>query len=176
MTVLDLSALNHDDIALAVAMTAATAYLTRPGAQAPAQPLHARLVIYDEGWRLLQTPSQLRRMQAEWKLARATRTANLLVVHRLTDLDTVGDGAGPGTRGLAGGLLADCTVRIVYRQEADQLTAVAQAIGLTRRQLDVVPTLRRGLGLWVIESRSHLVHHRLLDRESPVLATDGART
>ena len=149
MTVLDLSALNHDDTALAVAMTSANAWLAPPGARRPTGSVRPRLVIHDEGWRLLQTPSQLRRMQSEWKLARATRTANLLIVHRFSDLATAGD-TGTARRGLADGLLADCSVRIVYRQEADQLPAAADVLGLSPTQLAVVPALRRGLGLWTL--------------------------
>ena len=134
-------------------------------------PLRPRLVIHDEGWRLLQTPSQLRRMQAEWKLARATRTANLLIVHRFSDLAAAGD-TGTARRGLAEGLLADCSVRIVYRQEADQLAAAADVLGLSPTQLAVVPALRRGLGLWTLGPRCHAVQHNVLDAESGVLDTD----
>ena len=50
-----------------------------------------RWVIYDEAWRLLRQPSLLARMQAQWKLSRALGIANLMVIHRISDLDAVGD-------------------------------------------------------------------------------------
>src|SRR5699024_5714159 len=50
-----------------------------------------RWVIYDEAWRLMSHPSLLRRMDAQWRLARHYGIANLLVFHRLSGLDTVGD-------------------------------------------------------------------------------------
>ena len=130
MVVLDLSALSGDDTALAVAMTVAGAWLDPAiGARGPRAPDRKRWVIYDEGWRLLRTPAQLKRMQTAWKLARATGTANLLVVHRLSDLDAVGD-TGTANRALAEGLLADCSTRILYRQEPDQLDQLARLLGL----------------------------------------------
>ena len=66
-----------------------------------------RWVIYDEAWRLMRQPALLARMQSQWKLSRGLGIANLLVVHRLSDLDAVGD-AGSEARALAQGLLGDC--------------------------------------------------------------------
>ena len=75
-----------------------------------------RWVIYDEAWRLMRQPSLLARMQAQWKLSRALGIANLMVIHRMSDLDAVGD-ANSQARNLALGLLADCSTKIVYGQE-----------------------------------------------------------
>ena len=50
-----------------------------------------RWVIYDEAWRLLSHPSLLRRMDAQWRLARHYGISNALVFHKLSDLDTVGE-------------------------------------------------------------------------------------
>ena len=36
-------------------------------------------------------PALVRRMQAQWKLSRAYGIANLMVIHRLSDLDAIGD-------------------------------------------------------------------------------------
>ncbi|MDN5761481.1 MAG: hypothetical protein L0H41_04070, partial [Microlunatus sp.] len=46
--------------------------------------------------------------------------ANMLIFHKLSDLDNVGD-AGSAMRSLANSLLANAETRIVYRQESDQL-------------------------------------------------------
>ena len=64
--------------------------------------------IYDEAWRLMRQPALLARMQSQWKLSRGLGIANLLIVHRLSDLDAVGE-AGSEARALARGLLADCS-------------------------------------------------------------------
>ena len=81
-----------------------------------------RWIIYDEAWRILADPALLARMQAQWKLSRAWGIANLMVIHRLSDLEAAG-AAGSKGRALAEGLLADCSTRVIYRQESDQIEA-----------------------------------------------------
>ena len=197
MVVIDLSALGSDDTAVAVAMTCAAAWLesalahrTRSdragsdrtddassgavgGAGGGDAGGGGRWVIYDEAWRLLRSPALLRRMQAQWKLSRAHGIANLLVLHRLSDLDAVGSG-GSESRALAAGLLADCSTRIVYRQEADQLTGIEAGLGLTDTERVLLPTLPRGCGLWKLPRASYVAHHRLHPDESVVYDTDSA--
>ena len=177
MVVLDLSAVGFDDTALGVAMTCASAWLEaalRLGATAGsgASP-RGRWVVYDEAWRLMRSAPLIARMQAQWKLSRAYGIANLLILHRLSDLDAVG-AHGSQARALAEGLLADCSTRVLYRQEPDQLTATARALGLTASERDLLPLLGRGTGLWKIGTRSHLVHHRLHIDELPLIDTDTA--
>jgi DNA helicase HerA-like ATPase len=132
-----------------------------------------RWVIYDEAWRLLRSVPLIRRLQSQWKLSRAYGIANLLVLHRLSDLDAVG-AAGSEARALAEGLLADCSTRIVYRQESDQLATTATALGLTRPERDLLPVLPRGVGLWKMPGRSHVVRHHLHADELAVVDTDAA--
>lgn len=62
-----------------------------------------RWVIYDEAWRLVRQPALLGRMQSQWKLSRGLGIANLMIIHRLSDLDAVGD-SGSEARALAHGL------------------------------------------------------------------------
>ena len=168
MLVLDLSAL--DDEPLAIAMTCAAGWvesaIVAPGT-GPAW------VIYDEAWRVLRLEPLVRRMQAQWKLARAYGLANMLILHRLSDLDAVGD-AGSRARSLAAGLLADCSTRIVYRQESDQVAAAVAALGLSTTERDVLTALPRGTGLWSVPGRSYVVHHLLHPDELAVLDTDQA--
>lgn len=169
MVVLDLSRLSSHDEALAIAMSCASSWLEASLASGGGH----RWVIYDEAWRLLHMLPLLRRMQAQWKLSRALGIANLIVLHRLTDLDAVG-AAGTATRSLAEGLLADCSTRVVYRQESDQLTGTATALGLTSTERELLPALPRGTGLWKVGRASHLVHHRLHPDEAAVFDTDAA--
>jgi DNA helicase HerA-like ATPase len=119
-----------------------------------------RWVVYDEAWRIMRQPALVRRMQSQWKLSRAYGIANLMVVHRLSDLDAVGD-ARSEARALAQGLLADCSTRIVYRQESDQLAASAATLGLSETERDLLPTLGTGQGLWRIRDRAFVVQHQM---------------
>jgi type IV secretory pathway VirB4 component len=170
MLVVDLSALGSDDTAVAIAMTCASAWLEHALAGAPVD-APGRWVIYDEAWRLLRCAAVVRRMQAQWKLARAHGIANLLVLHRLSDLDAVGH-HGSEARALAAGLLADCSTRVMYRQENDQLAGTHLALGLTDTERTLLPSLPRGCGLWALPSASYVVHHRLHADELALYDTD----
>jgi type IV secretory pathway VirB4 component len=169
MVVLDLSRLGAQDDALAIAMTCASAWLESSLAASGG----LRWIIYDEAWRLLRSLPLVRRMQAQWKLSRAHGIANLLVLHRLSDLDAVGD-TGSEVRALTEGLLADCSTRVIYRQETDQLTTTASALGLTDTERELLPALSRGTGLWKVAGRSYVVHHQLHVEEATVFDTDAA--
>lgn len=171
MVVLDLSRLGGDDTALPLAMSCASAWLDAQLAAGTGP----RWVVYDEAWRLLRSPALVARMQTQWKLARAHGLANLMVIHRLSDLDAVGD-ARSEARALAVGLLADCATRIVYRQETDQLGPAARALGLSEPERDLVVHLPRGSGLWKTPAGSFVVHHRLHAEEAAAYDTDTAMT
>lgn len=157
MVSLDLSSVTENSTLISVLMTCASAWmesvlLDPNGGQ--------RWVIYDEAWRLMQQPALLRRMDAHWRLARHYGIANMLIFHKLTDLDNVGD-QGSAARGLASSLLANAETRVVYRQESDQLGATAESLGLTGTERALLPTLGTGQGLWRIKNRSFVVQHQL---------------
>lgn len=169
MLSIDLSRLGgSDDAALVLAMTCASAWmeaaLTDPSGG-------RRWVVYDEAWRLMRHPALLMRMQAQWKLSRGLGIANLLVIHRLSDLLSAGD-AGSQSRALAEGLLADCSTRVIYRQEADQLAAVAGLLGLSSVETGALSHLSRGRGLWKVAGRSFVVQHHLHPAELELFDTD----
>ncbi|QTE30057.1 TraC family protein [Pengzhenrongella sicca] len=170
MVVLDLSRLGSNEDALALAMTCAQTWLEAALATPDGV---LRWVIYDEAWRLLRSLPLVRRLQSQWKLSRAHGIANLLILHRLSDLDAVG-AHGSEARAIAAGLLADCSTRVTYRQESDQLTATAAALGLTEPERDLLTALPRGTGLWKMPGCSHIAHHLLHPDELAVFDTDAA--
>jgi hypothetical protein len=157
MISLDLSRVADNSALISVLMTCSSAWmesalLDPAGGQ--------RWVIYDEAWRLMQFPALLRRMDAQWRLARHLGIANMLIFHKLTDLDNVGD-SGTAMRALAGSLLANAETRIIYRQEADQLGTTAKTLNLTGTERNLLPGLGVGQGLWRIKERSFVVQHQL---------------
>ena len=96
----------------------------------------------------------------------------MLVFHKLSDLDNVGD-QGSAMRALASSLLANAETRIVYRQEADQLGSTALALGLTGTEQRLLPSLGTGQGLWRIKDRSFVVQHQLHPAELAAFDTTG---
>ncbi|NED97139.1 ATP-binding protein [Phytoactinopolyspora alkaliphila] len=168
MISLDLSAFGENSEALPVIMTCASSWME--GALQDSR--HGRRwIIYDEAWRLMAVTALLRRMQAQWKLSRAFGIANMAVIHRLSDLDAIG-ADGSEARALAAGLLADCSTRISYRQESDQVANSANLLGLTSTQRDLLTDLGVGEGLWRIGQRAYVVAHHLSGIETALFDTD----
>ncbi|TCO41026.1 hypothetical protein EV646_116117 [Kribbella antiqua] len=130
-----------------------------------------RYIVYDEGWRVMRDPALLRRMQEQWKLSRAWGVANVLIVHRLSDLAAVGD-LGSEARALAEGLLADCSTRIMLRQEPDQLARTATLLGLTDVEIATIAKLPKGRALWRLPNRSFVVQLVRHAREVQLFDTD----
>ena len=114
----------------------------------------------------MRHPALLARMQAQWKLSRGLGISNLLIVHRLSDLDAVGD-ADSQSRNLARGLLGDCSTTITYQQEHSESAHTATELGLTTVERDQLCALQQGEGLWRVAGHAYIVRH---------LATPGERT
>jgi len=166
--VLDTSRLAGDDTAIALLMTCASAWMETSLASSRAG---RRLVVYDEAWRMLRHLALVRRMQSQWKLSRALGVANLAVVHRISDLGAVG-ASGSEAVALAQGLLADCSTRVVYAQESDQVDLTATALGLSDVEADQLIHLPRGRGLWRIGRHAAIVDHVLAPAELSAVDTD----
>jgi hypothetical protein len=155
MVSLDLSRIAGSDTLIALVMTCASAWMEAALADPDGG---QRWVIYDEAWRLFRQASLLGRMQSQWKLSRALGIANLMIVHRLSDLDAVGE-ANSQARNLALGLLADCSTKIIYAQERGEASKTGDALGLSSTEIDQLPDLERGEGLWRVGERSFVVRH-----------------
>jgi hypothetical protein len=155
MVSLDLSRIQGSDHLIALVMTCASAWMEAALADSQSG---QRWVIYDEAWRLLRQASLLARMQSQWKLSRALGIANLMIIHRLSDLDAVGD-ANSEVRNLALGLLADCSTKIIYAQESGESQKTAAALGLSSTEAHELPQLLQGEGLWRIRDRAFVVRH-----------------
>ncbi|MFC6341221.1 ATP-binding protein, partial [Nocardioides hankookensis] len=172
MVSLDVSQIQGADELIALVQTCAAAWMeaafTDPnGGQ--------RWVIYDEAWRLFRFPALLARMQAQWKLSRALGIANMAVMHRLSDLEAVGD-EGSEARNLALGLLADCSTRIIYAHEPGEADKTGARIGLTASEIGQLPHLDQGEGLWKIRDRAFLVRNVLTPGELELFSTDARMT
>lgn len=168
MVTLDLSGIQGSDQLIAMVMTCASAWMESALASSDGG---QRWVIYDEAWRLMRQPALLARMQSQWKLSRGLGIANLLIVHRLSDLDAVGD-KGSESRALARGLLGDCSTKIIYQQEVSESPHTARDIGLSSAEHAQLPELQQGEGLWRVGQRSFVVRHVTTDAELRLFDTN----
>ena len=169
LVVLDLSAVYHSP-ALGVLMACAAAWL-----QSAVRARHRNriLLVVDEAWAILGNLGVARWLQSSWKLSRALGVANIAVLHRLSDLASVG-AAGSEQVGLAEGLLADSETRVVYAQSPGEIERTGELLGLNATEADLVSSLPRGTALWKVGRRSFLVEHRLGTHERWLVDTDAA--
>jgi hypothetical protein len=180
LVVLDLSAL-YTSTALGILMACATAWLQAALARASSArggnertSGHVFLVV-DEAWAILSNLGVARWLQSSWKLSRAFGVSNVAVLHRVSDLRSVGASDSEQVA-LAQGLLADSETRVMYAQSPGELALAGELLSLSATEGDLLPQLRRGVALWKVGQRSFLVQHRLSPMERLLVDTDGAMT
>ena len=169
LVVLDLSAVYHSP-ALGVLMACAAAWLQNA---VRARHRNRIIVVVDEAWAILSNLGVARWLQTSWKMSRANGVANMAVLHRLSDLRSVGR-QGSEQVNLAEGLLADSETRVVYAQSPGEVAGTGELLGLTDTEAELVTQLRRGMALWKVGRRSFLVEHRLASGEQWLTDTDQA--
>ena len=120
LLVLDLHAV-RDSPAVGILMACATAWISALLAQTAERPGRERLInVADESWKIVQHTGLGEWFQSNFKLARQFGVMNLVVLHKLADLQAAGD-AGSRAARIAEGLssptrrLAWCTTRMRVR-------------------------------------------------------------
>jgi len=183
LVVLDLSAL-YTSAALGVLMACATAWLQAAlartagsggGARGTAAAGGRFFLVVDEAWAILSNLGVARWLQSSWKLSRAFGVSNVAVLHRVSDLRSVGASDSEQVA-LAQGLLSDSETRVVYAQSPGEIEAASELLSLSDTESDLLPQLRRGIALWKVGQRSFLVQHRLSALERHIVDTDAAMT
>jgi len=164
--VVDLSAAYGSE-ALPALMVCASAWLQAMTAQTEAR----TILVVDEAWAILAELAVARYLRSSWKLARSYGLANIAVCHRASDLGANGP-AGSEQNRLAEGLLADSETVVCYAQPASELPVLAELLGCSREELDILPRLRRGVALWRVGRRRYLVEHILGPDEIAIVDTD----
>jgi type IV secretory pathway VirB4 component len=180
LVVLDLSAL-YTSAALGILMACATAWLQAALARSSAarggsaQANRQVFLVVDESWAILSNLGVARWLQSSWKLSRSFGVSNVAVVHRVTDLHSVGASDSEQVA-LAKGLLADSETRVIYAQSPGELAVASDLLSLSSTEASLLPQLRRGVALWKVGQGSFLVQHRLSSQERILVDTDGAMT
>lgn len=169
VVVLDVSAaLRLGTLPVVLGCAAAALDATRRG------PRSARtLLVLDEAWSLLANEAAARWLQTSFKLARAHGVANVLVLHRLSDLAAAG-ADGSVTHRLAAGLLRDVETAVLFGQPVGEADALATMLGLTDAERDAVVRLPRGTALWRVGAARSIVRHSLAPGDHALVDTDAA--
>lgn len=130
-----------------------------------------RLVIYEEGWDSLSSEADLTRMVEQWKLARSYGLFNVMVLHKVTDLDMAG-AEGSKMVAMAESLLADADIKVIYRQDSAALKITADKMELSDRERTLLKTLNEGTGLWRVGEATFEVANTRTKVEIPLFDTD----
>ena len=96
---------------------------------------------------------------------------NLVVLHKLADLQAAGDAGSRASR-IAEGLIADASTRIVYHQDESQIALTRSLLGLSENEAQLLAMLSAGQALWRVGSRSFVVQHYRSRLEARMTNTD----
>jgi len=171
LLVLDLHAV-RDSPAVGILMACATAWMSALLSSMAERPGRERLVnVADESWKIVQHTGLGEWFQSNFKLARQFGVMNLVVLHKLADLQAAGD-AGSRAARIAEGLVADASTRIVYHQDESQVPLTRALLGLSETEAGVISMLGAGQALWRVGSRSFVVQHYRSRLETGLTNTD----
>jgi type IV secretory pathway VirB4 component len=171
LLVLDLHAV-RDSPAVGILMACATAWMTALLARMAERPGRERLInVADESWKIVQHTGLGEWFQSNFKLARQFGVMNLVVLHKLADLQAAGD-AGSRAARIAEGLVADASTRIVYHQDESQVPLTRSLLGLSESEAQLISMLSAGQALWRVGSRSFVVQHYRSRFEAGMTNTD----
>ena len=171
LLVLDLHAV-RDSPAVGILMACATGWMSALLARTAERPGRERLInVADESWKIVQHTGLGEWFQANFKLARQFGVMNLVVLHKLADLQAAGD-AGSRAARIAEGLVADASTRIVYHQDESQIPVTRTLLGLSGNEGRLLAMLSPGQALWRVGSRSFVVSHQRSEIEARLTDTD----
>jgi type IV secretory pathway VirB4 component len=171
LVVLDLHAVK-DSPAVGILMACATAWMSALLARMAERPGRERLInVADESWKIVQHTGLGEWFQSNFKLARQFGVMNLVVLHKLADLQAAGD-AGSRAARIAEGLIADASTLIVYHQDESQVPLTRTLLGLSESEAQLISMLSAGQALWRVGSRSFVVQHYRSRLERTLTNTD----
>jgi type IV secretory pathway VirB4 component len=176
LVVIDLHAV-RDSPAVGILMACATAWMGALLARMAERPGRERLInVADESWKIVQHTGLGEWFQSNFKLARQYGVMNLVVMHKLADLQAAGD-AGSRAARIAEGLIADASTRVVYHQDESQVPLTRELLGLSETEAQLLSMLSTGQALWRVGARSFVVQHYRSRTEAALTNTDtGMRT
>ena len=106
------------------------------------------------------------------KIARHLGTSNWYLLHRIADLDSLGD-RDSALHARAIGLLSDCETRVSYAQHSGEIARAREVLGWNDTQAALVRKLHKGEGLWQIgQDRVAKVKNMCTPREMEIFSTD----
>src|SRR5260370_2851183 len=167
----------RDSPAVGILTACATAWMGARLSEMADRPGRERLInVADESWKIVQHTGLGEWFQSNFKLGGQFGVMNVVVLHKLADLQAAGD-AGSRAARIAEGLIADASTRVVYHQDESQTVLTRTLLGLSENEARLISMLSAGQALWQVGARSFVVQHYRSGLETRLTNTDtGMRT
>jgi len=115
-----------------------------------------RYVIREEGWRDMTSLASLQMYQQWLKLSRHYGISNIVILHKMGDLDAVGE-ADSQERNLAYSIAGDIENKFIFRINQQESASIQQRLSVPPAHADMARQLRKGEFLAYIGQYSYLV-------------------
>ncbi|MGA1826716.1 hypothetical protein [Microbacterium sp.] len=115
-----------------------------------------RYVVREEGWRDMTSLASLQMFQQWLKLSRHYGISNIVILHKIGDLDAVGD-AESLERSLAYSIIGDIENKFIFRVNHQEQTALRGRLSLPPAHVEMARQLRKGEFLAYVGQYSYLV-------------------
>ncbi|NYF16523.1 hypothetical protein HDC37_001348 [Microbacterium sp. AK009] len=115
-----------------------------------------RYVIREEGWRDMTSLAALQMYQQWLKLSRHYGISNIVILHKMGDLDAVGD-ADSQERNLAYSIVGDIENKFIFRVNHQEQTSLRQRLNMPAPHVDMARQLAKGQFLAYVGQYSYLV-------------------
>jgi hypothetical protein len=115
-----------------------------------------RYVVREEGWRDMTSLASLQMFQQWLKLSRHYGISNIVILHKMGDLDAVGD-EGSLERSLAYSIVGDIENKFIFRVNHQEQAALRTRLNLPAPHVEMARHLRKGEFLAYVGQYSYLV-------------------
>ena len=115
-----------------------------------------RYVVREEGWRDMTSLASLQMFQQWLKLSRHYGISNIVILHKMGDLDAVGED-GSLERSLAYSIVGDIENKFIFRVNHQEQAALRTRLNLPAPHVEMARQLRKGEFLAYVGQYSYLV-------------------
>jgi len=133
-----------------------------------------KLNVIDEAYKAIGNPAMVSYLQDAWKVGRQFGTANILIIHALSELRAQFDDGVAAVK-QAEALLNTTSVKVFLHQNHDQVADLLGRCGLTPAEAERLPLMAPHQALWKIGSEyTALTQHVLAADEAPMVDTNAS--
>lgn len=115
-----------------------------------------RYVVREEGWRDMTSLASLQMYQQWLKLSRLYGISNIVILHKMSDLDAVGD-ADSQQRNLAYSIVGDIENKFIFRVNHQEQDSLQQRLSMPAPHVEMARQLPKGHFLAYVGQYSYLV-------------------